>query len=178
MGLIILSKLNPAQIDSLKFFIMDAQKNINNELLMLNKLPWSDDDTGIDQWRNSSAACMAIESIYSGYESIIKRLLMDIDHFKPSGESWHKDLLRHAVNTTDNRKCIISDGSYAECNKFRAFRHIAIHEYSTKINEKRVYFLSKDIDNFIKTMNNDLSYFMNTHFNVDLNQDDQPSMSM
>ena len=82
---------------------------------------------------------MPIHAAYCGIESVIERLLKNIDKRTPSGDEFHKEMLLAASVDVDNlRPAIIGDKTLEELNNLRAFRHVIRKRYSHELGLERI----------------------------------------
>lgn len=100
-----------------------------------------------------------LHNFYNGIENIIKLSLSEKNIPLPESGSWHKDLLKLAVNNN-----IITESTMLKLGEYLAFRHFFSHAYALDLygekleplveNIKEVYSsFQKDVSSFLKQIN-------------------------
>ncbi len=95
-----------------------------------------------DSHLRAMATCM--HGIYTGMENVFKILFNKFEGELPSGEDWHKKLLKRTrVEVPGIRPEIIrNDDLFAKLDELRSFRHIFRNKYQSLIIPERVVSLS------------------------------------
>lgn len=91
-----------------------------------------------DFWFKSILA-FPTQAAYTGIESLLERLIKNIDGRLPAGDEYHKDLL--AVAATDVpgvRPPILSEDVYADLDELRSFRHVARKRYGHELKMAKI----------------------------------------
>jgi hypothetical protein len=71
-----------------------------------------------------------LHGFYAGVERLFELIARRMDQNLPSGEAWHRDLLRQmAQDLPDIRPAAISQESALLLDKFRRFRHLVQNIY-------------------------------------------------
>jgi len=69
-----------------------------------------------------------------GVERIFEAIAKEIEGNLPSGRSSHKLLLEQmALDIPTERPAVIRGDTAASLNKYRGFRHVAIHQYGFEL---------------------------------------------
>lgn len=84
---------------------------------------------GPEKWKDVEAMANRIETLYSCFERIFKRIARKIDGMDFRGESWHKDLLNRMSQDTDDRPAVIHDETKERLMEFLKFRHYVRKNY-------------------------------------------------
>ena len=101
---------------------IDAEyKNID---VLLSKLPQKDKLPFL-QFLELAGVATIIHNFYNGIENILKLSLKEKNISLPEGSSWHKELLKLAL---DNQ--IISEPTMFKLGEYLAFRHFFSHAYA------------------------------------------------
>lgn len=74
-----------------------------------------------------------LQSLYNGFENILKQMLKHHEEAVPSGPSWHRELLAKACTLG-----IISDDLRTRIRQYVAFRHFFGHAYAVHLNAERI----------------------------------------
>jgi len=77
-----------------------------------------------------SALATFLHSFYSGIENSLKRIATEIDGGVPSGDAWHRQLLRGMTSSTNLRPPVLSNSLYQTLSEYLAFRHFFRQAYS------------------------------------------------
>lgn len=84
--------------------------------------------------RDGYAARMAfMHAMQSGHTSLEKALIRVLDMLgeaRPTGESWHEDLVARVSAQTDDRPPILGVEVADAADETRRFRHVAVRSYS------------------------------------------------
>jgi hypothetical protein len=76
------------------------------------------------------SVALNLHGFYAGVERLFELIARRIDQNLPSGEAWHRDLLRQmAQDLPDIRPAAISQESALLLDKFRRFRHLVQNIY-------------------------------------------------
>jgi hypothetical protein len=76
------------------------------------------------------SVALNLHGFYAGVERLFELIARRIDQNVPSGEAWHRDLLRQmSQDIPDVRPAVISQESAIALDKFRRFRHLVQNIY-------------------------------------------------
>lgn len=76
------------------------------------------------------SVALNLHGFYAGIERLFELIARRMDQNIPSGEAWHRDLLRQmAQDLPDIRPAAISQESAIVLDKFRRFRHLVQNIY-------------------------------------------------
>jgi hypothetical protein len=95
-----------------------------------------------------AAAGAILHSFYNGIEKIFLFIAKDFDKKVPSGEKWHRELVKQMNSQTDKRNKIISDAIKEMILHYMGFCHFFRHAYDFQLD----WSLLKD--NFINISKN------------------------
>lgn len=71
------------------------------------------------------SVALNLHGFYSGLERIFELTARRVDESMPSGDLWHRDLLKQMSHEKkDVRPAVISGGSFASLDELRRFRHL------------------------------------------------------
>ena len=90
----------------------------------------------VDRYREGMAFMHAMESGHTSFENAMTRILGMLQEEKPSGESWHKDLVDRVSRALEDRPAVLDPETSRAAQETRAFRNLATRGYDTFSNEK------------------------------------------
>lgn len=134
------------------------KKEVESIKRKLQRLQTEKDPENIDS--HIKAVAGSLHSIYTGYETIIERIVRAIDGETPLGKDYHLKLLRRALTEIpDVRPGIITKETFILLDELRTYRHKFRHIYLYLISPDRIIELaekgiksfeqfSKDIEKF------------------------------
>ena len=96
-----------------------------------------------------------VHNFYNGIENILKQTALSQNLHVPSGDSWHRDLLK--LVCAEN---IISESTSTELRRYLAFRHFFSHGYALELDEKRLAPLVRDIRKVFASLQSEISGFI------------------
>ena len=80
------------------------------------------------------AGCGAmLQSLYNGFENVLKQAMLARQEQVPSGPSWHRDLLAKAVESG-----LLSVQLGTRLQPYAAFRHFFTHSYGVQLDAERM----------------------------------------
>ena len=87
-----------------------------------------------DQDAFIDSVALNLHSFYSGLERLFELIARHIDGSVPTGESWHRDLLRRMANDLANvRPAVVCQDTADSLDEFRRFRHLVRNVYTTNL---------------------------------------------
>lgn len=87
-----------------------------------------------DQNAYVDSVALNLHGFYSGVERLFEQIARQVDRELPTGETWHRDLLRQmAQDQPEARPAVISQGSALVLDKFRRFRHLVRNVYTMNL---------------------------------------------
>jgi hypothetical protein len=76
---------------------------------------------------------------YSGLERLFELVASHVDRSRPSGETWHRDLLLQVANDCAGvRPAVIDRDSALTLDEFRRFRHLVRNVYTLNLVPEKV----------------------------------------
>ena len=76
------------------------------------------------------SVALNLHSFYAGLERMFQLIATRVDQKLPSGEAWHRDLLRQMAQEFPGiRPAVLSQESVVVLDKFRRFRHLVQNIY-------------------------------------------------
>jgi len=121
-----------------------------NEVLRLEKLN--------PAFRNRLCADI-LEDFYLAVENIFKVIAEDIDQSLPSGEQWHKKLLRQMTIATPLRPPLIKKDFGHELSDYLRFRHLKRNIYGFMLDWEKMKPLVKKIPQITEKMRSSTQIF-------------------
>ena len=135
----------------LKDKIETQYENIDKLILELpdkDKLPYL-------EFLKLAGVATILHNFYNGIENILKLIFKEKRIPLPQGHSWHKDLLKIAVE----RK-IISDLTINQIGEYLAFRHFYSHAYVFDLYAEKLEPLVENIEKVYTDFKKDISKFL------------------
>jgi hypothetical protein len=106
------------------------------------------------------SVALNLHDFYSGLERIFERIAEDIDEIKPSGNSWHQELLKQmATEIPRVRPAVISGNLLQTLDEYRAFRHIVRNVYAHNFKMDRIQKLVENAEEVFKEAEEELHGF-------------------
>jgi hypothetical protein len=76
------------------------------------------------EWEATTLCASATAKIYTGCERVMTRIATEVDGVKiPKSENWHRALLDRMRQDFPGRVAVITEVTYRQLDKMRAFRH-------------------------------------------------------
>jgi hypothetical protein len=92
-----------------------------------------------DQEVYTDSVALNLHSIYSGLERIFELIARHVGEKIPSGELWHRDLLKQmSQEQKDLRPAVISADSFFCLDEMRRFRHLVRNVYTFNLVPEKV----------------------------------------
>jgi len=103
-----------------------------------------------------------LHSFYNGVDGIFILISKKIDNKVPSDSTWHQALLNNMVETTVNRKHLISHDTALILAPYLKFRHFFRHAYAFMLDWKRIKPLFDELISVWDKTKLDITAFCNT----------------
>ncbi|HTB82852.1 MAG TPA: hypothetical protein VK742_04290 [Candidatus Sulfotelmatobacter sp.] len=108
-----------------------------------------------------AALAALLHSFYTGVENIFKRISVELDGERITGDAWHRDLLSRMKTSTSQRPALLSEEVHDSLTEYLRFRHVFRHAYSFDLDwqkmsplvlrlEETWQQLEKSLDDFLK----------------------------
>lgn len=80
-----------------------------------------------------------LHGFYSGLERLFELVASRVDRIRPSGETWHRELLQQVANDCPGVRPAVIDKDIAfALDEFRRFRHLVRNVYTLNLLPERV----------------------------------------
>jgi hypothetical protein len=106
-----------------------------------------------------SALAAFLHTLYGGIENCFRRIVVELDDEPPSGEMWHRALLRSMTVPTDNRPRVISDELHERLLEYLRFRHLFRHLYLMKLDWQEMKHLVIGVGDVVEVWKAELDAF-------------------
>jgi hypothetical protein len=101
-----------------------------------------------------------LHGFYSGLERLFELVASRVDRVRPSGETWHRDLLVQMANDYSGvRPAVIDRNSAVTLDEFRRFRHLVRNIYTLNLVPEKVERLVSALPELWKRLSSELSAF-------------------
>ena len=102
-----------------------------------------------------------VHSFYNGMENVLKRLAQEVDHSVPSGEGWHRALLRRmTIEVSGVRPAVLRPETAAALEPYLGFRHFFRHSYTFEIDWEKLRPLVGRVEGVFKEFKEDVGAFL------------------
>lgn len=102
-----------------------------------------------------------LHDFYTFVENAAKAVAARVDGGIPGGDDWHRELLEQmTLPITGLRPPLLSGGTVALLDKFRAFRHVFRSIYGFQLDAERTLELLRDLHRTVLALNSDLDRFV------------------
>ena len=101
----------------------------------------AEEPVGEDTWEGYKARMSLMHAMQAGHTSLETALLRILDMLgeqRPSGESWHADLIRRASRASNTRPVILPPDLARAADRTRRFRHVAVRTYDQFEHEEAI----------------------------------------
>ncbi len=106
------------------------------------------------------AIALNLHSFYAGIERLLEIIADGIDETKPSGPSWHQELLRQlATDIPGIRPAAISSESRELLDRYRGFRHVVRNVYTFNLDPEQIELLINHLQQTMTQITKELSAF-------------------
>lgn len=124
------------------------KKEVESIKRKLSRLKEEKDPENIDS--HIKAIAGSLHSLYTGYETILERIIRSIDGDVPAGRDYHLMLLKRALNPVEGvRPPVISLETFRTLDELRTYRHKFRNIYLYLLSHKRITELARrGIDSF------------------------------
>lgn len=134
------------------------RKEVDSIKRKLIRLKTEKDPENIDS--HIKAIAGSLHSIYTGYESIIERIVRALDGETPLGKDYHLKLLRRAITEIPHcRPSIITRETFIILDELRTYRHKFRHIYIYMISPSRIIELAEQGIKSFESFNRDIEKF-------------------
>jgi len=101
-----------------------------------------------------------LHGFYAGIERIFELIAKRIDESLPSGENWHRELLKQmTIDIKKVRPAVISQPTYDYLNNYRGFRHIVRNVYTFNLSVSKLQVLIEQLQDSYSSFKNDIDAF-------------------
>jgi hypothetical protein len=101
-----------------------------------------------------------LHGFYSGLERVFELVVSHVDQSRPSGETWHRDLLSRVSNDrTGVRPAVIDSDTALSLDEFRRFRHLVRNVYTVNLVPGKVESLVSVLPELWTRLRRELSAF-------------------
>lgn len=77
------------------------------------------------------SVALNLHAFYSGIESLLEHIARSVDGHLPSGQAWHRQLLRQmAAEIATTRPAVVSENVCRKLDEYRRFRHLVRNVYT------------------------------------------------
>jgi len=121
---------------------------------LISELPVKDNLPFL-QFLELAGVATILHNFYNGMENILKLLLKEKNIPLPEGVSWHKELLKLAVQHK-----IISESTMFKLGEYLAFRHFFSHAYALDLYAEKLEPLVENIRETYSDFKKDILYFL------------------
>ncbi len=109
---------------------------------------------------HNKAIAASLHSIYSGYETILERIIRAIDGDLPLGKQYHIMLLKRAMNAIEGvRPAILASGTFQLLDELRTYRHKFRNIYLYLLSTDRIVELAQSGIRSFESFERDIQTF-------------------
>ena len=101
-----------------------------------------------------------LHTLYGGIENCFRRIELEIEGELPSGEAWHRQLLRRMTCSTDLRPRVISDKLHGRLLEYLRFRHLFRNLYLMKLDWEEMKHLVVEVGHLVEALKSELAAFI------------------
>lgn len=129
------------------------------------------DDAGEQEMFIDSVA-LNLHSFYSGVERIFELIARHVDGELPSGDMWHRDLIRKMARDKGRvRPAVVGAQASSTLDEFRRFRHLVRNVYAFELLPERIQPLVEGLPTLWERLRSELlafADFLEVHMEGDL----------
>lgn len=117
-------------------------------------------EVGPDQDVYLDSVALNLHGFYSGLERMFELIARHIDQNMPTGEMWHRDLLRAmSLDVADIRPAVVKDDTREHLDTFRRFRHLVRNVYATNLVPEKMEGLMDELPELWSRLQNEMLAF-------------------
>ena len=106
------------------------------------------------------SAALNLHDFYAGLERIFEHIAANVDRSVPSGQDWHRELLRQmAVDIPQIRPQVLSRASAGTIDEYLRFRHVVRNIYAFEFDPERIGRLVRNLRSSFEQVQTDLLSF-------------------
>jgi hypothetical protein len=84
-------------------------------------------------------AALSLHGFYNGLEGLFELVAVNVDHVLPSGDAWHRILLRQMQKVVPEcRPAVLRDAEARQLEEFLSFRHLVRNIYVDNLDASRM----------------------------------------
>jgi hypothetical protein len=118
----------------------------------------ADDASGQELFVDSVA--LNLHAFYSGIERLFELIARHVDGELPSGEMWHRDLLRKmARDEGEVRPAVVGEETSSSLDEYRRFRHLIRNVYSFELLPEKIQPLVESLPSLWAQLRSELLAF-------------------
>ena len=106
---------------------------------------WQQGTAAVDRTGESyyvDAVALNLHGFYAGIERLLEMIADGVDQTKPSGASWHRDLLQQlTAEIAGIRPAALSAGTRNKLERYRGFRHVVRNVYTFNLDAEQIELL-------------------------------------
>jgi hypothetical protein len=92
------------------------------------------------------SVALNLHDFYSGLERVFRHIAADVDQSLPTGQEWHRDLLRQmSIALGRVRPQVLSPDSVQRLDEFLRFRHVVRNVYAFQLDFERIARLMRQL---------------------------------
>ncbi len=134
--------------------LIDIEKTIARARSGWQEYQASENDLYLD------SVALNLHNFYNGLERLLERIATGLDNHLPSGNSWHKELLKQMASEVPAvRPRVISNETLIRLDEYCRFRHVVRNIYSYDIEPERLKKLVDTMDDAYNRLRDDLMDF-------------------
>jgi len=113
--------------------------------------------------KDKAALGAFVHSFYNGLENVLKRLAQEVDRSIPTGEGWHRALLRRmSVEVPGVRPAVLRPKTVEALEPYLGFRHFFRHAYTFEIEWEKLKPLVEQAREVFERARQDIEVFFAT----------------
>jgi len=106
------------------------------------------------------ATALNLHSFYAGVERLLELIANVIDRTKPTGASWHQELLHQmTADIPGVRPAVLASSTRDRLDRYRGFRHVVRNVYTYNLDPEQVGLLVKQLPATMAALEGDLLAF-------------------